>query len=369
MSNKRRACLYIPSATRGTKNYPFTVQLEGEGFKNLLFPYPYLKRILDQMDIDLSTRDINSPEDSFLTFCLDEPQTLTARKRPGQVWCLIINDPPVYNWQAWDRRFHENFDFVFTYDETLVDGKKYFYYPIAQDTEYFSVPDVVSAEDFENRRLATNVSNAIQRQQDPKFPDCTHHLRYATIKWYGRNHPDDFRFYGGTFLRRDYYFSFRGLGLVKKFVPTGMFSRIARSAQRDLVRVFGGELTPLGKFDVIKQFRFYYCYENTFGINGYLTEKIFDCLYSGVVPIYWGAPNIKELIPYECFIDGRDFRSQEDLYSFIKNMNYATYRAYLNNARKFLQSAEMERFTIESSIGHVLRPILERLPALKLSRL
>lgn len=356
--NVRKACLHIGSELHGTKNYPFIAGAEGVGFKNLLFPYVYFKQRIAEYGIDLATKDINSPVDSFLVFCLDDPHKLDVEKGDEQVWCLLINDPPVYYPESWDPKQHERFDYVFTYDETLVDDTKYFYYPIAQDTEYFSIPEIVSEAEFHLRTLATNVSNAVQKHQDTQFPNCTHYRRYNTIKWYGKDHPEDFGFYSGTFLKRDYYFSFRGVRFLKKVLPKYSFRKLAASSQKDLIKVFKGELAPLEKFEVIKNYKFYYCYENTVGINGYVTEKIFDCFYCGIVPIYWGAPNIKELIPYKCFVDGRDFSDEESLYAFIKGMDYAAYRNYLEQAQVFLRSTEMERFTVKNSIDCILKPLM-----------
>lgn len=359
--NYYKACLHIASESRGTKNYPFLSGAEGEGFKNLLFPYVYLRQVLGGLGIDLSTKDINLPEDSFLIFCLDDPHKLEIEKKPGQLWCLIINDPPVYYPESWDRRYHERFDYIFTYDETLVDNEKYLYYPIAQDTKYFSIPELVTEEEFRQRKLATNVSNAIHKYQDPNYPNCTHYRRYETIRWYGENHPDDFRFYGSTFLKRNYYFAFKGVSHVERLLPRRLFSSLARRVQRNMIRVFGGELAPLEKFEVIKKFKFYYCYENTIGINGYVTEKIFDCFYSGIVPIYWGAPNVRDLIPFDCYIDGREFEDEDSLYQFIKKMDYETYRGYLEQAQVFLRSPELTRFTVVNSISCIMAPLMERI--------
>jgi len=137
-------------------------------------------------------------------------------------------------------------------------------------------------------------------------------------------------------------------------VPSNLLNKITKRIQRRLYRVFGGVLGPLEKFDVIKKYKFYYCYENTVGINGYVSEKLFDCLYSGVVPIYWGAPNIKELIPFKCYIDGFSFKNQKDVYEFINSMTYEEYCKYLNEARDFLNSEYMERFTVKSSVENIL---------------
>ena len=44
----------------------------------------------------------------------------------------------------------------------------------------------------------------------------------------------------------------------------------------------------LTKVDYLKQFLFNICPENTFGHEGYLTEKLMDCSLSGCIPLYYG---------------------------------------------------------------------------------
>src|SRR5215211_8424552 len=140
--NINKAALHINSEKQGTKNYPFLAGPEGDGFKNLLYSFVYFKRVLAaEYGIDFATDDINLPEDSFLLVCWDNPHTLKAEKKKGQLWCLLIYEPAIYFPESWDKKYHDRFDYIFTYDETLVDNKKYFYYPFAMDTEYFSIPD------------------------------------------------------------------------------------------------------------------------------------------------------------------------------------------------------------------------------------
>lgn len=354
--NKEKACLYITNEKQGTNNYPFTAGLEGDGFKNMLYSFVELRKELARVGIDLATRDINTVEDSQLLFCWDNPHSIAGKKTAGQMWVLLINDPPMYCPESWDPAWHNDFDYVLTFDETLVDNRKYFYYPFAIDTEYFSTPSVPDQQDFSRRRLATTISHAIHKYPDGN-PGSTLHLRYETIKWYGANSPEDFRFYGGTFIPRYYYFGFRGVRYVRKLLPEPILRSLAAFFQKDLIRVYGGELKALEKFDVIKNFKFYYCYENTIGINGYVCEKIFDCFYTGVVPIYWGAPNIHELIPYKCFIDGNEFADQVALHGYISSMSYETWKGYIEEAIRFLNSESMKRFTVRSSVDYILSPI------------
>jgi alpha(1,3/1,4) fucosyltransferase len=47
------------------------------------------------------------------------------------------------------------------------------------------------------------------------------------------------------------------------------------------------------KHEFLESYRFNLCPENT-NYQGYVTEKIFDALYSGCIPIYWGSNNNPE---------------------------------------------------------------------------
>ena len=47
------------------------------------------------------------------------------------------------------------------------------------------------------------------------------------------------------------------------------------------------------KAEYLKQYRFYICPENA-SVEGYVTEKVFHCIGSGCIPIYWGASSNPE---------------------------------------------------------------------------
>lgn len=102
------------------------------------------------------------------------------------------------------------------------------------------------------------------------------------------------------------------------------------------------------KRDVLESARFSLCYENVRDLPGYVTEKIFDCFFSGCVPIYWGADEIAELIPQNCFIDRRKFNDMESLYAYLKNMSEDDYIDKQQNIEKFLIGNSFKPFSSES---------------------
>ncbi len=65
------------------------------------------------------------------------------------------------------------------------------------------------------------------------------------------------------------------------------------------------------KGEVLARCRFNIAVENTFW-DGYVSEKLFDALQFGCIPIYFGAPNVNEYVPPNLFIDGRAFSDPLD---------------------------------------------------------
>ena len=102
----------------------------------------------------------------------------------------------------------------------------------------------------------------------------------------------------------------------------------------------------VSKYATLSRYRFSLCYENS-SVPGYITEKIFDCLFVGTIPIYLGAPDITEYIPKDCFIDRRDFKSYEELRTFLKSLSESEITAYKENGRRFLESERYKPFTKE----------------------
>jgi hypothetical protein len=110
-------------------------------------------------------------------------------------------------------------------------------------------------------------------------------------------------------------------------------------------RVYRGIAEP--KAEVLGSYNFALCFENMV-LKGWITEKIFECFATGTVPIYWGAPDVTNYIPKDCFIDMRDFGGYEELRLHLKTMSLETIKAYRENARDFLASSAFRPFTKEA---------------------
>ncbi len=74
---------------------------------------------------------------------------------------------------------------------------------------------------------------------------------------------------------------------------------------------------------------------------------------SGIVPIYYGATNIENFIPKNCFIDYRKFKNFEEMYCYLENISENDYLIYLNNIKNYLKSEEAKLFSVESYVDSI----------------
>jgi len=67
-----------------------------------------------------------------------------------------------------------------------------------------------------------------------------------------------------------------------------------------------------------RKYKFIIAFENVIDTD-YVTEKFYEPLIKGSVPIYLGAPNIDDFAPGDnCFVDVRKFENPKSLADFIK---------------------------------------------------
>jgi hypothetical protein len=83
------------------------------------------------------------------------------------------------------------------------------------------------------------------------------------------------------------------------------------------------------KIDIFKKYKFGMAYESK-NLPEYVTEKIYSCLYTGVIPIYYGAADVEKFVPKGSYIDASQFSSVDDLIAYIKKVDsspelYASY--------------------------------------------
>ena len=81
---------------------------------------------------------------------------------------------------------------------------------------------------------------------------------------------------------------------------------------------------------MLSDYKFNLAYENSIE-EDYVTEKFFDPLEVGCVPVYPGAPNIDDYAPGDhCYINAADFNGPKELAEYLLALNEdeEAYNAY-----------------------------------------
>lgn len=274
-----------------------------------------LKQTLEQYGFQVKQADsLQNLDDFFCLITLDIPfdQLETLQQYPLHRKFLFLMEPPTIKPNDYNPFYHSLFyDRIYTWHDGLVDNKKYFkfYYPHMFDM----IPDIVP---FEYKMLCTMIAC----NKGSSHPDQLYSARYDAVSFFEQFHPDDFDLYG-------------------RWWPSSL-----KSYRGSVVR----------KVDVLKNYKFCICYENIKNIPGYITEKIFDCFRAGCVPIYWGAPNVTDYIPSNCFIARESFASNDELYQFLATMNKETYEEYIANIQQFLKGPQAHLYSVDHFVSIVV---------------
>lgn len=307
---------------------------------NAWHPFYILKQKLLQLDISLSTVDyILNDETDFGLIYLDLPYGRTKILNNKGEKYLVIFESVIIRPENWNVQYHEKFKKIFTWHDDFVDNKKYFKINFAQE-----IPKSITKELVQKEKLCTLIAG----NKKVNHPLELYSKRIEAIRWFEQYHPKDFDFYGigwDEYTHENRYIRF----LLRK-------SKIAKFFKPHFLSYRG---KVKSKKEVLEKYKFAICYENARDIPGYITEKIFDCFFAGCVPIYWGANNITEHVPKECFIDKRDFESYETLYEFLKDISDEKYLKYLENIETFLKSDKAYPFSSEYFANTIIKTILD----------
>ncbi|MBT9168801.1 MAG: Alpha-(1,3)-fucosyltransferase FucT [Syntrophomonadaceae bacterium] len=242
---------------------------------------------------------------------------------------LFLWEPPSVSPENWDPELHKLFPLIFTWHDNYIDGYKFIKIHVPQTSQFPCVPKLP----FVDKKLLVNIS----MNKFSRHPRELYSARRAAIRYFEQNQPENFDLYGMGWNRP--------VNILEKILP---FTGKIYSSYRGTVQ---------NKWDVLPQYRFSLCYENIYDEPGYVTEKIFDCMRAGCVPIYWGAPNITDYVDAEAFIDRRKFGDDVELESYLVNMNGAEYTRYLDAIQAYLNGNKFRKFLPENFADTVINTL------------
>lgn len=187
-----------------------------------------------------------------------------VHKRPGQCWVALSAESDVICLRLRDRRFMAQFDFTMTY---RLDSD----FPMP-----YIWPDMVD-------RLLAPPWDSVKSGHAVCFISGSSNLSF-----------------------RDEYVT-----ELMRHMPVDSFGRVLcnRTLPED-----AGRRT---KLETIARYPFTLAFENSIA-GDYVTEKFYDPLLVGSVPVYLGAPNVDRFAPADhCYINVTDFSGPEELATYL----------------------------------------------------
>jgi hypothetical protein len=206
-----------------------------------------------------------------------------ARKYPGQLWVAWSLESDVTVPALRDPRFMRHFELTMTYRR---DGDIWCNY----------LPEMAYPPDPANPMLA---APAAKSEPSP-----------AVL------------FQSSPYDRSQRY---RYLHQLMRRVRVDSYGKLASNRQPD-----GPDLGRATKLSVIARYKFCLSFENSISPD-YVTEKFFDPLLAGTLPVYRGAPNVADFAPGpKSYIDVNDFSGPAELADYLNYLagNEAAYGEY-----------------------------------------
>lgn len=267
--------------------------------------FPKLREMFLRHGYDLATHDIHYPSNSDLVFVAYPYASSPPLSKKENAYLWLFESPiqmpmPVLPHKA------ERYRKIFTYNRKILNDSQYVYLP---DPYQFDAWDETKADFNRKKELLVMVSRNYY-----SWPEKSIYFeRRDLFKWFLQHHPSDIVVYGQAWERM-----WPELSLEQK----AAFAQQHKGYAQD-------------KDAVVTEAKFGIAYENM-RYDDYVSEKIYDVMNAGSVPVYLGAPNVSEFIPQNCFIDRTKFPNNEALYQYLKNMDEETYKSYIACIREFV---------------------------------
>jgi len=229
----------------------------------------------------------------------------------------------------WDKNNHKYFKRILTWNSDLIDNETYFKCLMQAGPLLVEENEVSEHSAFNERELFLT---SVNHNKISFGNGSLYEYRYKLFDWLGQHYQNMFKLYGGGWDKKpeyvgEYPYSVSNLLLYNLFL-------------RKYNNMDGIKKIILGNVEdkniILENSKFSLCIENNGNSRGYLTEKFFDVIKAGSIPVYLGAIDITDLVPNNIFINIRDFNNRKDLLEFLIHMDVKKGLEYQINGYEFL---------------------------------
>jgi hypothetical protein len=304
---------------------------------------------------ELHTYDLMPIENGDVLWFINLPKTkreydLIKKINPNAVTILQINESPLLAPLMFHEKNQEYFDVVVTYNNSIIENKKYFCYRLPSTVEIIgkNIP-------YDDRRHVCVInSNRVEG-------------------WFGMRQKGLVGLPGCGLIFSGWSWTIRDLFIN---ATHGLYNR-RRNLCREAENISGLEYDIYGygwngeqiswcplyrnkrytkfvknrienKLEVASQYRFNITFENYNGNKGYIDIKIFDAMMANSVPVYLGEERISEYVPEKCFVDARNFKNDQELLKYLKCCPESEWNEMREAGQAFIRSEKFYPFTDEA---------------------
>jgi hypothetical protein len=222
---------------------------------------------------------------------------------------LVTCESPIIRPQNFFPKNTEKFTQVFTYNLDKIDGNRF---SLVQPYgfSHANESDFVEFEFSERRFLCAMAGNKVSSEVSSLYS-----LRQADFEY------------------------FATLG-------SGYFSLYGKGWSSDL-ECYKGVVGD--KIRTLRQYKYSLCYENTAARSWYLSEKLFEVMQGGCVPVYAGPAEIENILPRGAIVFRSDFGCPGDLCNYLMSIRESEFYDYLDRARDWMRSPLGMVWQVESN--------------------
>lgn len=274
--------------------------------------YLELKNELEKKLIKVYTNDILDEKKADFSIHLDYNKPKSKKNY------LVVIEPPILIKENHKIKRLDEFDKVFTWNDDLVNNKNIYKYQLSHDFLFIENPSIKYPRGY---CMITSNKKSNKKNENYSF-------RNEIIKYYESSNEK---------------FDLFGNGWEKHTSSNRYINYIFKNLKARPPMSYEGSI--VNKHLAASNYDFQFAIENSKNINGYISEKLFDCFLSGNVPIYSGAKNILKYIPKETFINLDKFDSLQKAHDFISSLDQKKIEKIKQNGYEFITGEKAMQFT------------------------
>jgi hypothetical protein len=321
-----------------------------------------LKKSFEKYQIELVGDDSigNNPK-IHAVICYDYPSNLRLRNEilgfNGPKY-LIAEEVPIHIPENFSHDRKYEFNLIFTWYKNITDNKKVFYYfPQVIDRK---MAKIVRENDIPVEKKSKKVFVGSQKKPHEKNrPLANYWKRDQLLCWYN-DHAGDFDLYGGRWSR----LYLNGNGLISEIFNWHRLDKIFGKAEKKFSKIYKGRLPS--KYHFLNRYKFQFCLENTYGLEGNVTEKLHDAMICRNVPVYYPSTqsSVDSIYPSNLYINMLDFKNFSEMDKYLNGMCINEYSDYLERIDNFLEDIPANLVENYAS-DYLAKIIVENLTSLK----